>query len=355
VKKEYLCLYLATLLACRVGLAADASADPEWSPGETVPVCAAPADQQSAAITSSDNGLLVVWQDNRPVGKKPDTEYPWSVYGRYLKQAKEFPIHLPPDADAVSPDVSGNHVVWVHNRGWSSLEMMTLQDGSPTVRKPIGSGLNPAIDGNLIVWSTGDNRFEEGRPDISWIHDIKAYELDGPGIAFDVTNSDKLPESVPAVSGSTVVWEEATFGSSGWSSTFLRYRDIDRDGSGRRVAGTRDKKCVNAAIDNRFVVWQDDRNGGWDIYGFDIVSGRERSIHKGPGDQENPALHGSLVVWQDNRNGDWDIYGYDIRTRKTFPLFVGVGNQTEPDIYGDVVVWTDDRGDDKDIYATRVK
>jgi beta propeller repeat protein len=136
---------------------------------------------------------------------------------------------------------------------------------------------------------------------------------------------------------------------------FLRYRDIDRDGSGRRVAGTRDKKCVRPAIDNRFVVWQDDRNGGWDIYGFDIVSGRERSIHKGPGDQENPALHGSLVVWQDNRNGDWDIFGYDIRTRKTFPVFVGVGNQTEPDIYGDVVVWTDDRGDDKDIYATRVK
>jgi len=355
VKLEYAGLFRGILFACVVCLAADASADEEWDPGESVPVCAAPGDQQSPAISLSDNGLLVVWQDSRPDGKNPDTEYPWSVYGRYLKQEKEFSIHVPPDANAIDPDVSGNSIVWVHNRGWSSLAMMTLEDGQPGDRKQIGSGSSPAIDGNLVVWASGTNRWEAGKGNIAWITDIRAFELDGLGLSFDVTNSAKLPESDPAVSGSTVVWQERCAGRSGWSSGFLRYRNIDSDAGGRRLAGIRDKQSVNASIDDNFVVWQDDRNGDWDIYGLDIKSGEEREIYKGPGDQEYPAVHGSLVVWQDNRNGDWDIYGYDLTTGSVFPVFVGGGNQTEPAVCGDVVVWTDDRDGDKNICMNQRK
>lgn len=81
-----------------------------------MPACTAAGDQQSPALSSGDGGLLVVWQDSRPDGKKPDTKYPWSVYGRYLKGGREFPIHLPPDSNALDPDVSGNHVVWTDDR-----------------------------------------------------------------------------------------------------------------------------------------------------------------------------------------------------------------------------------------------
>jgi len=365
VKPEYRGLFGGMLFACLISLAADAPADEGWDAGESVPVCAAPGDQQSPAISLSDKGLLVVWQDGRPDGKKADTKYPWSVYGRHLlhprrrllrlKEREEFPIHVPPDSNALHPDVSGNTVVWLHNRGWSRLVMTTLEDGKPGDRKEIGDGSEPAIDGNLVVWASGKNRWDAGKGDIAWITDIRAFELDGPGLAFDVTNSAKRPEAGPAVSGSTVVWQEWCAGSSGWSSVFLRYRDIDRDAGGRRLAGIRDKKSVNAAIDDSFVVWQDDRNGDWDVYGFDVKSGEEREIYKGPGDQENPALHGSLVVWQDNRSGEWDIYGCDLTAGRVFPVFVGRGNQTEPAIYGDAVVWTDDRDGDKNIYMNQRK
>ena len=343
-------------LVCAVCSAAEKSGDGGWNPGVSAPVCTSAGDQQAPALSSSDRGLLVVWQDSRPDGKKPDTKYPWSVYGRYLKQGKEFSIHVPPDANAINPDVSGNNVVWLHNRGWSTLVMTTLKDGRPGDIKTIeGYASGASIDGRLVVWASSKNRYEAGKGKIAWINDIRAFELDGPGVAFDVTNSERLPESGPAVSGSTVVWQDLRPGNSSYSSAFLRYRNIDRDAGPLRLAGGRDKKSVNPVIDDGFVVWQDNRQGDWDIHGFDTKSGKEREIYRGPGDQEHPALDGSLVVWQDNRNGDWDIYGRDVRAGQIFPIFVGRGNQTEPVIRGDVVVWTDDRDGNKSIYMNQRK
>ncbi|HCN10383.1 MAG TPA: hypothetical protein DIT01_20840 [Lentisphaeria bacterium] len=350
---SFLCGILLPGLAC---LAADPPANTGLAPGKSIPLCAVAGDQQAAAISSGDSGLLVVWQDSRPDGKQPGTDYPWSLYGQHLQQGREFPIHVPPDADAIMPAVGGNTIAWMHNRGWSALLMTTLKDGQPGELKEIGStSSKPSIDGNFVVWASAKNRHDVGRGDISWITDIRGFELNGPGMGFDVTNSDRLPQFAPAVSGSTVVWQELHAGASGWSSTFLRCRNIDRDAGSHRLAGIRDRQCENPAIDDPFVVWQDNRNGDWDIYGFDLRSGKELEICKGPGDQTNPAVHGSTVVWQDNRGGDWDIYRYNLIAGKTFPVVIAAHNQTEPDIYGDVVVWTDDRGADKDIYATTLK
>jgi beta propeller repeat protein len=356
VKQKYPAVLYGMLLLCPACFAAAPSAIGGWAPGKSIPVCTAPGNQHSPAISASNNGLLVVWQDSRPDGKNPDTKYPWSIYGRYLEQGKEFSVHVPPDANAMNPNVDGNNVAWVHNRGWSALVMTTLEDGQPGEVKQLGSaGSKPAIDGNLVVWASAKNRWEAGEGHISWITDIRVFELDGPGLSFDVTNSARQPEFSPAVSGSTIVWQEACAGRSGWSSMFLRYRNIDRDAGGRRLTGIRDQKSENPAIDDSFVVWQDDRNGNWDIYGFDLESGEEREICKGPGDQTNPALHGSTVVWQDNRSGNWDIYGYSITAGETVPVFIGAGNQTGPDICGDVVVWSDERDGDKNIYMNRGK
>ena len=129
--QRLIAVFVGLCFACVVCSASRMSDDGGWNPRVSTPVCTSGGDQQSPVLSSSDGGHLVVWQDSRPDGKAPGTGYPWSVYGRYLAWGKAFPIHLPPDSNAMHPDVSGNNVVWVHHRGWSSLLMTTLKGRQP--------------------------------------------------------------------------------------------------------------------------------------------------------------------------------------------------------------------------------
>lgn len=99
------------------------------------------------------------------------------------------------------------------------------------------------------------------------------------------------------------------------------------------------------------VVWQDMRNGNWDIYTRDLAAGASVKITTGTADHQFPAVAGNTIVWQDNRNGNWDIYGYDLATGTEFTVFSGAGDQERPVIAGEWVAWQDNRGGNRDIYA----
>lgn len=87
------------------------------------------------------------------------------------------------------------------------------------------------------------------------------------------------------------------------------------------------------------------------------------------GQRLSPQVAGSsthLVVWQDSRNGSWDIYGTTITFEGTavypwgIPIATGSATQTQPAVAmipgGSTfwVVWTDNRAGSYDIYGTRV-
>ena len=56
--------------------------------------------------------------------------------------------------------------------------------------------------------------------------------------------------------------------------------------------------------------------------------------------QNDPAIDGRYVVWEDGRNGtDTDIWGYDLLTGEEFPIFQGPDSQGDPKISGNLVVW----------------
>ncbi|MBI1921556.1 MAG: hypothetical protein HYS23_10825 [Geobacter sp.] len=105
-----------------------------------------------------------------------------------------------------------------------------------------------------------------------------------------------------------------------------------------RVSGTR-------------VVWQDMRNGNWDIYTRDLAAGDSVKITSGAADHQFPAVAGNIIVWQDNRNGNWDIYGHDLATGTEFTVFSGEGDQERPVIAGEWMAWQDNRNGNRDIYA----
>ncbi len=110
-------------------------------------------------------------------------------------------------------------------------------------------------------------------------------------------------------------------------------------------------------IDGIHVVWQDNRNGNWDIYLYTLQGtfDPETRVTTNASDQQYPAISGNRIVWQDNRNGNWDIYLYDLQTRNETRITPGSPNRQYPAISGDRIVWQDDRNGNQDIYLYDLK
>ena len=102
------------------------------------------------------------------------------------------------------------------------------------------------------------------------------------------------------------------------------------------------------AIYGDYVVWEDYRNGrcngGWDIYGYNLVTEEEFRITTDPEDQSDPAIYDNTVVWTDDRNDGSDIYGYNLVTEEEFQITTDLRNQLQPAIYENIVVWIDRSG-----------
>ncbi|MBU7046735.1 MAG: hypothetical protein HXS54_09895 [Theionarchaea archaeon] len=76
---------------------------------------------------------------------------------------------------------------------------------------------------------------------------------------------------------------------------------------------------------------------------FSIDSSQEFVITENPCVQHFPALYGDIVVWEDDRNQNWDIYGYNLSTREEFQITTDKSDQTSPAIYKNIIIWKDKR------------
>ena len=75
-----------------------------------------------------------------------------------------------------------------------------------------------------------------------------------------------------------------------------------------------------ASVSGSIIVWEDNRNGNLDIYGYDTDSNTQIPICTNSAVQFYPSISGNIVVWQDFRNGNPDIYGYNIETATEFAI-----------------------------------
>jgi beta propeller repeat protein len=104
-------------------------------------------------------------------------------------------------------------------------------------------------------------------------------------------------------------------------------------------------------LNNYAVVWQDNRNGNWDIYMYyqNYLGGsswdvrRDVRLTTNPGNDQNPKIYGDLVVYQSDRNGNWDIYIYNLTSKVETQITNDPATQSSPTIYGNAIAWQDAR------------
>lgn len=104
-------------------------------------------------------------------------------------------------------------------------------------------------------------------------------------------------------------------------------------------------------IDGNRIVWQDNRNGNWDIYMYDVSTHIETQITSDIKDQRLPKISGDRIVWQDSRHSPDEVYIYDISTQTESRLSPTTQGKYNPHIDGNVVVWEDGRHGYTEIYA----
>jgi hypothetical protein len=149
-----------------------------------------------------------------------------------------------------------------------------------------------------------------------------------------------------AFDGSThlVVWQESRGGTWDVYGTRLNKLGVPLDGQGFAVSSeVRGQGRPSVAFGGGLymVVWQDRRSGVWDVYGARVspsgavLDRKGLAICASSGAQRRPAVayDGTdfVVVWEDGRNGDWDIYGARVTVDGKVLDADGVAVATGPD------------------------
>jgi beta propeller repeat protein len=208
---------------------------------------------------------------------------------------------------------------------------------------------SPAIHGNIVVWQDG----AEGD------YDIYGADITDPErpMEFAVAAFERN-QWWPAIYRNTVVWQDSYYGDEDIIAADIWMRNKPAEFGVSLLEFDQQRSAIWGDI----VVWADNYFGDMDIYAADLSPALnagisdpnnpvEFAIVNNEAEQTNPNIDGNIVVWQDNRNGDWDIYGYNLTTRQEFQITDNPYDQTNPAVSGNTVVWEDSRDGNLQIYA----
>ena len=261
--------------------------------------------------------------------------------------------------DQTNPDVYQDVVVWqefvtADGSGDFDIRAADISDPNEAVIFAVteivdNDEQNPAIHGRFVVW-------QDGPAGDFGIYGADITDLESP-IEFPIANFEADQQN-PAIYRNTIVWQDTYFGDWDILATDIWLRNRPADFGVSLI----EHEQTNPAVSGDVIVWQDNFSGNWDIYAADFSTSVkagfsdpndpvEFAIATGESSQTNPAIDGHLIVWQDDRAGNWDIFGYNLTTRRQFRITDDAGDQTNPAISGNAVVWQDNRDGNPQIYA----
>ncbi len=280
------------------------------------------------------------------------------------------------------PDVDKGRIVWQDARAgatdiylWSPDLSAASTSSAGTIRNLTNSNeweVQPAIDGDWVVWKDGYQGIG--------IHGVNLQS----GELFTVTTG-QVDLSRPRLSDGTVVWAadsgDGDWNIYGYEIAADRHFVVD-NGAGNQadpqidwpyvvwwdeqehidlynlatggttpLLTTHGARLPTVSALDQLVVWQDKRNGNWDLYGFDLLLNQELPLIVAPDDQEAPALANGLLAYQSRTDSSsWNVGLWIRALNQSFLVDRHPGYQTQPAIDGTTLVWQDSRTHQLNIY-----
>jgi len=324
----------------------------------SVLLCMSPAVAEFAVDPSNDDqimpdidGSVVVW-----------AEY-ISEYGDYdslgidLESSAGYIYIVGLENDQTDPQISGTRVTWQNDfYGDGSdhdIELSDISNPDGILRYPVAategvSETDAAIHGTTIVWQADTGQTSD------W--NILGADTADPNVPFyysvDTIGND---QTNPAVYRNRVIYQDDTgahwdiWSADIWLKDNPIYDAVVTD----ETSGALDQ--TEPAVWGDTVVFEQSAGGSnMDIFAADLSDPADPVLMVVCDDSANqtaPNIWGHIVIWQDDRNGDWDIYGYNLVTKKEFRITDNEYDQTDPAISGDTVVWVDLRDTIPTIWA----
>ncbi len=332
-------------------MAAGGTADADWIE-DGIPVCIAPAAQlEQAAVSDGSGGEFIVWTDYRD---QPTTGT--NIYAQHV------------DADGVA--------LWTAN----GIPICALSGNQ--IRPAIASD---GTGGAIIVWEDGRNPADS---DIYGQHVDGAgnpqWAANGIPIC-SATNNQLAPQIHSSGFIVLLAWEDWRNGN---PDIYVQRLLPDGGGAWpangvavcTAAGNQRSPRIIGDSSGGAIVTWEDWRDGDPDVYagavnflGTPVWTYNGVAVGVDPGTQQTePRIigddaDGAIVVWEDYRNGDYDVYGQRLNysgnalwTANGAPISMAANNQLAPEIAPDgaggaFVAWSDYRiGTHFDVYAQHV-
>lgn len=158
--------------------------------------------------------------------------------------------------------------------------------------------------------------------------------------AFPLAAYDIHSQRFPAIGGSSVFWADSR------DSGVAQYPEIYRwdaaTASTERITFNTSAKNQPSA-DGDWVVWEENREGHFDIYAMNINNEVARRITSDSFNQTQPDVSYPWIVYQDDRNGakNMDIWAYSLESNTSRRLTQVEGRQMTPVVSENVAAWVD--------------